>query len=324
MMKKSILILLISLVYAFQVSVGQTAQQPSIMVVPNEAWCIDKGYVTTFTDPITEMTQQTPDYRKAVNDQELIMVIAKMNELFSERGFPLKNMQTTLQKLDRDRAADLAMGSKSGASMNKSALDELNEEAKADIVLSITWVVNEIGPKRSLAFTMQALDSYTSKQVGGASGTGPQSFSSEMSILLQEAVLSHVENMQAQMQEHFDDLRMNGRQINLRLRVWDDAMYDLETECGDDDDELIDIIYDWLAENAQGGVFTEGDVTETRAEYNDVRIPLFDEKGRATNPRRFGRDLSKHLRKVCPDADDSGIKVLGRGLGEVWLVLGGK
>ena len=52
-----------------------------------------------------------------------------------------------------------------------------------------------------------------------------------------------------------------------------------------------------------------------------VRIAMFDAKGRAQDARRFGRGLSKMLKKepyLIPN------KVMTKGLGRVTIVLGGK
>jgi hypothetical protein len=322
-MKNKVIILSILLAILSQFALAQTARQPSIMVVPNESWCLRKDYKTTFTDPYTGQEMEVPDYRKAVNDQDMIIAISKINELFSDRGFPLKNMQTVLQNIDRRRGAMGALGSRSGSSTARSPLDEVNDEAKADIMLTLDWRINELGgPKKSMWFGIQSLDAYTSKQVGGASGTGEPGFNIEISSMLGEAVLSHVDNLQSQMMEHFDDLRNNGREIRMQILVWEDFDMYLDDECGDA--EIIDHITNWLDDNTVGGVFNETDFTETTLIYDDVRIPLFDDGGRAINARQFGRGLVKYLEDKCSDLDDAGIKSVPRGLGEIWLVLGGK
>ena len=65
---------------------------------------------------------------------------------------------------------------------------------------------------------MQGLDAYSDKQIAGASGTGQPSFTAEMPVLLEEAVLAHVDNFNVQLQSHFDDMFANGREIVLELK----------------------------------------------------------------------------------------------------------
>ena len=103
------------------------------------------------------------------------------------------------------------------------------------------------------------------------------------------------------------------------MRIWDSWENDLETEY--DGDELLDCIQDWLAENAVNGNFNLSDASENFAQFEQVRIPLFDEKGRAMDARSFVNGLRKYL-SAAPFNITS--KVMLRGLGEANLILGEK
>ena len=70
-----------------------------------------------------------------------------------------------------------------------------------------------------------------------------------------------------------------------------------------------------------GGSFNLSDQTEDMAQFEQVRIPCFDEKGRATDARSFATALRKHLAKAPYEITS---KVMVRGLGEAVLVLGEK
>ena len=59
--------------------------------------------------------------------------------------------------------------------------------------------------------------------------------------------------------------------------------------------------------------------TETRAKFEQVRIPMFNEKGRAMDARMFANQLRKHLREQSIEC-----KVMNKGLGEAVLVIGEK
>ena len=55
------------------------------------------------------------------------------------------------------------------------------------------------------------------------------------------------------LQAHFDDMFANGREIIVRIQTWDDWDGDLETEFGNDSEQLGYIIEDWLADNTVKG-----------------------------------------------------------------------
>ena len=171
---------------------------------------------------------------------------------------------------------------------------------------------------------MQGLDSYTDKQVATAAGTGEPSFTAELPVLLKEAVLSHIDNFNSSLMTHFDDLFANGREVIIRIKKWDDWDEDLETEYGDDDTELSEIIEDWMADNTVNGRFNTTDATENMMLFEQVRIPLYYEKNgkqRAMDTRRFAKQLSKFLKNEPYLIIN---KVTTKGLGRATIYLGGK
>ena len=297
-------------------SASAQAKKPTIMVVPSDNWCIQHGFTQTYDNQGKQTT--VPDYRKALqNDSDLLLVISKIGELMADRGFPLKDLEASLKSLENQSAEDAMLMSKSGAEVNESPIDKLKKTAKADIWMQITWTVNQVGPKRSITFNLRGLDAYTDKQVAASSGTGAQSFTAELAILLEEAVLSHLDNFNNQLQTHFDDLFENGREISLRIKTWGDWDYDLESEFGDD--ELGMMIENWVSDNTVKGRFSTTDATENMMFFEQVRIPLYDANGRATDARRWASGLQKYLKTLGIES-----KVMTQGLGQAQLVLGGK
>ena len=319
-MKKIILsFLLVAFTYA---SYAQ-AKKPTLMVLPSDAWCIKNGYTIEFDNQ--GIKEVVPDYKKAFQqDTDLLLAISKINGLMAKRGFPLKNAETVLKNITTTTAIDNMRTSKNdGSDISESPVDQLLNQAKADIVIQLTWTINKVGPKKSLTFNLQGLDAYTNKQIATAAGTGDQTFSTEIPVLLEEAVIAYMDPFTNSLQTHFDDLFANGREVSLRIKRWDSWDYDLESGFGKDDEELGILIEDWLAENSVKGRFSTTDATENMMVFEQVRIPLFYERNgrqRAMDTRRFANNLSRYLKK------EFGIdnKLTTRGLGEATLILGGK
>jgi len=317
---KRIFIACTLLLTGITLSFGQ-AKKPTLMVVPSDVWCNDNGYMMEFDNQGTKV--KIPDYKKAMQeDSDLLLVIASINDMMAERGFPLKNMESAIKTLESNAAEDNMRTSKeSGSSVAENPIDALKKVAKADIVIQMTWTVNQTGPKKAITFILQGLDAYTDKQIAGANGTGAPSFSAGAPTLLKEAVTAHIDNFTASLQTHFDDMFENGREIIVRVQTWDDWDGDLESEYGDDDEELGIIIEDWMADNTKKGRFSTTDMTETMALFEQVRIDLYNAKGRAQDARRFVKGLSKYLKNepyLIPN------KVVMKGLGRATIILGGK
>lgn len=296
------------------------AKKPTIMVVPSDNWCVQNGYTQKFDNMGTEIT--LPDYRAALQqNSDLLLAISKINEMMAEREFPLKNLESSLKTLMNQEAEDAMLTNKEGGGVAESPIDKLKKVAKADIWMQLTYTVNQVGPKRSLTFNLQGLDAYTDKQIAGASGTSEPSFTSELAILIEQAVLMHIDNFNAQLQSHFDDIFANGREIVVRIKTWDDAGFDLEEEF--DGDELGMIIEDWMSDNTVHGRFNTTDATENMMLFEQVRIPLEmeeDGKVRQVDARRWVNGLRKYLKSEY----DIESKLMMQGLGQAQLVIGAK
>lgn len=313
---KSIILTFLAVLCISTIAFSQ-AKKPTLMVVPSDIWCNMNGYMMEFDNQ--GRIVKVPDYKKALQENlELMMVISKINELMTERGFPLKNLESSLKTLESEGAEEEMMTSRSGSDVNESPVDKLKKVAKADIWIQMTWAVNTVGPKRSITFNLQGLDAYTDKQVAGASGTGQPSFTVELPVLLEEAVLTYLDNFNVQLQAHFDDLFANGREIILRIRTWSNSETDLETEFGGK--ALTEIIEEWVSQNTVQGRFSTSDATENMMLMEQVRIPLYDAGGRAVDARGWARGLQKYL-KTTYQVD---AKLTMRGLGQAALVIGEK
>lgn len=296
------------------------AKKPTIMVIPADVWCSENGYMESFNNQ--GKFTKVPNYEAAVQENmDLVNAITKIGELMAERGFPLKDLATTIRNINQSTAEDEMTTSRtSGATLAESPLDKLLNRAKADILVELTWKINTIGPKNSVTYTLRGLDAYTGKQVAASQGTGAQSFSAEIPVLIEEAALEHIDNFCSQLQAHFDDLVENGREVVVNIRIFDNGSgMTLEDEYGGE--MLMDIIDDWMAQNTVNHRYSLTDATENVMRFEQVRIPLYNENGTAMDTRRFVRNLSRYLAKA-PFSIDS--KILTKGLGRADLVLGEK
>lgn len=264
------------------------AKKPTIMVVPAEVWCYDNGYTQNYNTQGKSV--QVPDYERATQEcSDLLNVVTKIGELMAERGMPLKDLSATIRDINRTNTENEMTVSRQGSELAETPLERLINRAKADIIVEVAWKVNTVDPKKSVTYTLRGLDAYTNKQVAAAQGTGPQSFSAEPAVLLEEAVLSNMDNFISQLQAHFDDLVENGREITLNVRVFDNGSgLTFEQEYGDE--ELTDVIDNWMAENTVNHRYSLADAGETHLAFDQVRIPLYRPNGmpmdiHATMPR---------------------------------------
>lgn len=318
-MKKIALTLILFGLFAYSNSVYGQAKKPTLMILPSDNWCEQRFFMTEFDNQGTK--QKVPNYKQAFQeDTEIGQVISKIGSLMIDRGFPLKDAEQEIKAIEARSAEDnMTTSTTTGSSIAESPLDKLKNKAKADIIIQIWWKVNKTDDGKIVSFVLEAFDAYTSKRIASSTGNSSPNKTDIVPVLLQNAILANIDPFAAQLQAHFDDMYNNGREIKLTVKRWNNWDKDMETEI--DGKEITDYINEWLQSNTVKGRFNMSDATENVIRFEQVRIPLFDEKNNAIDARHFTKGLQKHL-KAAPFNFE--VKLMTRGLGEAILVLGEK
>lgn len=291
-------------------------KKPTLMILPSDNWCAQRYFTTTYENQGVSVV--VPDYPTAFReDTELGGVVSKVGELLTGLGYSLKDCEQEFKAMQSRIAEDNVTMSNSGATLVESPLDMLKRRTKSDIIIQLGWQVNKAQNGHSVTFTLEAFDAYTGKRIATASGTGDAS-EEIVPKLLENAVSQKIGDFDLQMTRYYADLQANGREIVMTVRCWDSWGNNLETEYGNE--ELLDCIQNWLNENTVNGAFNLTDATETMAQFEQMRIPFFDEKGRAMDARAFATQLRKYLLQQYQIT----AKVMVRGLGEANIILGEK
>ena len=312
---KKVTLLTTVMLFVSLIVMGQ--KKPTIMILPSDHWCDMRYFMTTYDNQGTKV--KIPDYQKAfIEDTEIGPVISKIGQVLTDMGYSLKDAEQEIKSINTKTAEDhVTMSKTSGASLVESPLDMLKRRIKCDILIQISWDLSRSAGGRSTTFTLEAFDSYTNKRI--ATSTGSIEGQGSVADLLFTAVKKNVKPFDKQMDNWYADQKKNGREINFTIRCWDNWENDLETEY--DGEELTDCIQKWLQQNCVNSAFNLSDGTESFAQFEQVRIPLEDEKGKAMDARAFATLLRKYLAKPPYNIT---AKVMQRGLGEAILVLGEK
>jgi hypothetical protein len=300
------------------VAFGQ-AKKPTLMILPSDNWCVQRYFITEFDNQ--GLKQKVPNYKQAFQeDTEIGQVISKIGSLMIDRGFPLKDAEQEIKNIEARSAEDnMTSSTTSSAGLAETPLDKLKNKAKADIILQIWWKVTKSENGRVVSFILEALDAYTSKRVASSSGNGLPNQTEILPVLLQQAIVSNIDPFVSQLQAHFDDMQQNGREIKLTVRRWNSWTNNLETEINGN--EIRNHIYDWIQKNSVKGRFNEVNSSEDRIDYDQLRIPLYDDRNRSIDARQYAINLQKYLKSPPFNFE---VKLMTRGLGEAILVLGEK
>jgi hypothetical protein len=296
----------------------EAQKKPTIMILPSDNWCEMRYFMTTYDNQGTKV--KTPDYQLAFQqDTEIGPVISKVGGLLTALDYSIKDAEQEIKKINIRTAEDNVTFSKtSSATIVESPLDLLKRRIKSDVLIQISWQLNKESAGRSATFNLEAFDTYTSKRIASSTGTTIAS-SDPIPVILEQAVKERIAEFDALMVKWYANQQAHGREINLTIRCWDNWENDLETEYGGE--ELTDCIQDWLKSHCVDGNYNLSDGTETFAQFEQVCIPLFDERGNALDARGFATQLRKYLSKPPYNIT---AKVMQRGLGEAILILGEK
>jgi hypothetical protein len=295
------------------------AKKPTIMVLPSDNWCEQRFFMTEFDNQGTK--QKVPNYKQAFQeDTEIGQVISKIGSLMIDRGFPLKDAEQELKAIEARAAEDnMTTSTSTGSSIAESPVDMLKNKAKADIIIQIWWKVTKTDAGKVLSFTVEAFDAYTNKRIAAATGNSEPNNTAIVPVLLEQALLSKIDPFVNQLQQHFDDMLVNGREIRLTVKRWNTWQYTLEDEIVGE--EITDHINNWMQTNTVNKRFNMSDASENIIRFEQVRIPIYDANGNPIDARAFAKGLQKHLKSTPYNFE---VKLVTRGLGEAILILGEK
>ncbi len=308
---------LLMILTVFVMVIAYAQKKPTLMILPSDHWCDMRYFMITYDNQGTKV--KVPNYQQAfMEDMELGPVISKIGLILTDMGYSLKDAEQTIKSINIKTAEDNVTTSKtSGASLVESPLDILKRRIKSDILIQVSWDVSRSGSGYATTFTLEAFDSFTDKRI--ATATGSITGKGSVPDLLASAVEKNVKPFDKQMDKWFEEQRKLGREISLSVRCWDTWEKDLETAFNGE--ELADCIQDWLKANCVAGAFNLSDGTESFLQFEQVRIPLFDNQGNAIDARAFATQLRKYLQQPPFNITS---KVIIRGLGEAALILGEK
>lgn len=294
------------------------AAPPTMMLVPDKTWCIEKGYVNETTRNGKKIVRE--DYDRALVDKDFVNVSLAVKQVFAERGYPIGDAASQNEADDEDEMFDEAFeGAESGSGVQTNSFDELLKRNKPDILIKLGWNVNTAGSLYSADYRLEAVDAYSQKSVAPLAGqTGEVRRTTPLGVALKQTAKNNMDGFLTTLQSYFDDVQTNGREMRLILRIVDNgAGLNMNSEFGGE--ELSDIIYNWVNDNSQNHQFTRRSSGRDQANYTQIRVPLKDSMGRPQDAETWAKGLQKKLQSL-------GIPTENRpqGLGTARLMLGEK
>lgn len=265
-MKKLIFTLTLVLAYTIQMF-GQRAQKPSLMVMPDNEWCIAKGYVNN----------GAPDFAKALQDSEFQACVIQFSGLLAERGYKPKDLSNTLENFKNGKAKRLVATGKDGSQVVESDEDMLARAAALDIKIRFNIkTVSALG-RNAVEFSVKAIDAATNDIIW-AEPLPRQVTTAPANTVLYAAIAGKMDSFCQGFQAYFDEMYDEGRKCTIEFNITDSSPVNMNTEVNfrGRDVELKTLIAQWLSHQAVRGACAPLSDSDGFAEY-EVKIPLVAE-----------------------------------------------
>ena len=318
-MQKIVLTTMIAFVSV--ISMGQQkAQKPKVMVVPEEAFCINAGMYK-----MNSAGEKVADYNAAMRNDNVLDVINTFENLMAGYGFRLTNLQQTLDEVKEEATFDNVLTAKDDGMIVEDDLDKLSRVAGADIMVKVSPKISNYGPDLRLELRVSSIDC-ASKKALRAFGPVTKTTAGSISMLIKSAVTDNIETFALGLTNYYEDMQAKGREGTIIIKIADTCPHNLESIVNykGEDGELADLIELWLSENAVNGAYTGSKTSRVGMKLDQVRFPLF---GKAA----FGRSKALSMEDFVKTGlvqllGEYGISVSTHavGIGKVYLTLGGK
>jgi hypothetical protein len=317
-MKKILLLTILTLISVVVIA-QQKAQKPKVMVVPEEAFCINAGMYKK-----NVFGEKVADYKAAMQNDNVLDVINTFENLMAGYGFSLTNLQQTLDELKEEAALENVLTAKDDGIIVEDDLEKMSRVAGTDIVVKVSPKISHYGPDLRLELRVSSIDC-ASKKALQAFGPVTKTTAGSVSMLIKAAVTDNIETFALGLAKYYEDLQAKGREGTIIIKVTDTCPLNLESmvNYNGEEGELSDLIELWLSENAVNGAYTGSKTSRVGMKLDQVRIPLM---GKAA----FGRTKALSMEDFVKTGlvqllNKYGVSVSTHavGVGKVYLTLGG-
>jgi hypothetical protein len=296
------------------VDVKQT-QKPTMLVLPSDQLMQRFGCIRTEVSLGKQL--QVRDYNSyLLTDPDAKFIIASIQSAFIEFGYPLNDLEQTLKSINDQEMVDEVSGIK------KDSKTILLTNARPDIILELDYDMTTDRSSRdyskSLTYTLRAIDAFSNKVVATIQAAGVKNAKGNTATMMGEAIQKNSKDFTKQINNYFDDLIANGRDITMRVMIDANESFTMSDESiyGD---TYADFILDYMKVNTMMGTYNLQRNTDTEMYFANVRIKTLNDNGTQYSAYDFARELSKALNKEC------GVKSknVTQGLGDAMIIIKG-
>lgn len=269
---KKISLMLLSLMVSLEIFAQVVTIQPSIVVVP--------------------FIKQGQDYRTIYEaDPNMRIVMATICDAFNSR---MPSSTNDLVQLLQSQSQSTEVY---GAGTQQDLKSMVAELTQADIYVIAEILTNFASSGNSVKIILKACDVSNGAVLSSKVGDSGELYSNDVGALATRAMARISSEFLNDIQSSFNRIALEGRTISIDFRIAEGVDIDFSSEVGADEDQLGDVITDWIEDNAYKNNFGKSNVTDLYITFPGVKVPIRDEEGNNYNPGIFGRKLRNFLKQ---------------------------
>ena len=252
-------------------SYAESIIQPKIMVIP----------YTAEGENIRTILESDPNKR---------VILTKIKEGFDNRGVSTVDFIAKLKAMES--------GNVFNADSKEDVKSLIVDMSGADIYVESEMIFNESESGNGVKIILTAFDASTGSSLSNKIAESGKFYTNDVSALAIRAMNEIADEFLDVIQSKFTDIAENGRSVMLQIIFNEDSEYSMESEVGDDNYLLQDIIEEWLSEMAYQGDYHLQGVSPNKMIADDVKLPLSDNNGKNYTVSKFGLDLMRRFRNI--------------------------
>lgn len=296
------------------------AQKPVIMIFPDEDWCKKNNY-TMDDDP------NTVDYEKALADVNMKDLIYEFTDFMANTcGYECEDLDAALKEYKNEAAWDRADEIDDGEGSVVGLREMLASAVSADFTIEFYPEIRYDAGQQYVTFRIKAVDVSTNKAFYAKPIQGTATYGSgQMVNQLKEAILSVKDEFIGALQNKFNTMAENGREIQIVLKRKESCPITFAKRY--EDVALSEWIEAWIGEYVQTTGFTAGRNTANKLSYKQIFIPLMVEKKNPITKKverkpQAAKDFATRLADFITETTGQPCRVDARSIGKAVITLG--
>ncbi|MBR2200609.1 MAG: hypothetical protein IJ894_07675, partial [Bacteroidales bacterium] len=224
------------------------------------------------------------------DDANIRIVMTKIREAFDAKNFTTVDFVAKLQA--QSQASEVY-----GEGTKRDLKSQILQLTGADMYVVAEIITNFASSGNSVRIIMTAYDIATGNSLANKVADSGELYTNDVGGLATRALARTSGEFLEVLQNKFNKMVLEGRSISVDFTLDEETELTFSTEV-ETGNTIADEIELWVAENAYQNNYHTTGTSDLYMNFDDIRIPIRDEKGNNYKPLMFRMALTKFLKSI--------------------------